>query len=118
MFCGEILIVAFFRKSFAVEVMDGKINFILEASEMLCGSTDACCSELKIYLSNNAIRRFITVRVLRYCCRLPLLLGVMLGVVAAIVIITVMLCCFCSCCILYKKRQPPANGGEYQQSEH
>ncbi|KAJ9584977.1 hypothetical protein L9F63_020682, partial [Diploptera punctata] len=42
---------------------------------------------------------------------LPLLLGVVLGVVAAIVLVTVVSCCFCSCCILYKKRQPRLNGG-------
>jgi len=98
--------VVFFRLSFAFEVLDGKINFNQQASVMPCGHTDVRNSDLKILLS--------TVTVFRYCCRLPLLLGVMFGVVAAVIIITMMLCCFCSCCILYKKRQPPANGGEYQ----
>ena len=106
MFCCEILTVVFFRQSFAVEVLNGKINFN-QASVMPCGHTDASNSDLKVLLS--------TVTVFRHCCRLPLLLGVMFGVVAAVIIITIVLCCFCSCCILYKKRQPPANGGEYQQ---
>ncbi|XP_068082062.1 uncharacterized protein [Anabrus simplex] len=59
----------------------------------------------------------------KYCCArrehvprddyssLPLLLGVVLGVMAAITIVTLVSCRFCSCCILYKKRQPNANGG-------
>lgn len=81
------------------------MNFNLETSVMPCGHTDASDSDLKILLS--------TITVFRHCCRLPLLLGIMFGVVAAVIIITMMLCCFCSCCILYKKRQPPANGGEY-----
>jgi hypothetical protein len=110
MFCGEILIVAFFRKSFAVEVLDRKINFILQASEKPWCLTDACNNDLKILFS--------AATVFLHCCRLPLLLGVMFGVVTAVIIITMMLCCFCSCCILYKKRQPPANGGEYQNIEN
>ncbi|KAK7791537.1 hypothetical protein R5R35_008694 [Gryllus longicercus] len=64
----------------------------------------------------------------KYCCAhrehvnkddfsssLPLLLGVVMGIIAAISIVTLMSCCFCSCCILYKKRQPTTNGGPLYQ---
>ncbi|XP_069694390.1 uncharacterized protein [Periplaneta americana] len=59
----------------------------------------------------------------KYCCpqrehvvteeysSLPLLLGVIFGVVAAVILVTIVSCCFCSCCIVYKKRQPRINGG-------